>query len=73
MATATRSSVEFFPPYPNDIGFRSSFGSVSGTILYEDGVTPSGDVRVELQPQGQNDARKSIQARGRPLHRIRPG
>ena len=52
--------VEFFPPYPNDIGFRSSFGSVSGTILYEDGVTPSGDVRVELQPQGQNDARKSI-------------
>ncbi len=54
-------SVEFFPPYPNDIGFRSSFGSVSGTILYEDGVTPSGDVRVELQPQGQNDARKSIQ------------
>ena len=54
-------SVEFFPPYPNDIGFRSSFGAVSGTILYEDGVTPSGDVRVELQPQGQNDARKSIQ------------
>ena len=51
---------EFFPPAPYPVGFRSSMGVVAGEILFENNA-PSGNVRVNVTPQGTVNTRNSLE------------
>ena len=57
--TNTVQLQEFWAPAPHNIGFRSSMGSISGEILFENN-SPSGGVRIEATPQSSTTSRNSL-------------